>query len=514
MKTILLITSLLFINLAHINSQPVQVLRPYQSPDTSIHPFKITDLKLVYQQRETKASAELKRLLLIQRAKVARNGFKYQVANTEVSELKMNDITGFKPISRSEILRLKSIQNNKAYNPEIATLLKNYKPAADASLPQFDSRNYLKMPQIRTQKCGSCWVYGTIGILEISYMAQQGFETKSMIDLSEKQVLGCSAAGDCDGGWHFKALEWLKNTNQKILSEESLKDDDYFPKKTTSPESEFVDVLCNVSQIKTGLIQVADWGIVQKEQDMDKVADEYDIKEAIIKYGAVATSIYASPVFQNFASTETFEENETEYKDSAVNHVVIIIGWNNTKQAWLIRNSWGNNWGDNGYAWIKFTTNHIGKHAVWAVAQRVTSRLQIPITENMPPVTLTGEFAAGTTFSNGSVITSPNGKYQLKNSNNSIWFSTKKENSTTSIMINPFNDYNSILKIFSSLPILGTSGNSPLYVMDKKGNVFTPFGDKPFSKLEITDSGNLIAYGKNNEIIWSLNPLPPKIRRK
>jgi hypothetical protein len=41
-------------------------------------------------------------------------------------------------------------------------------------------------------------------ILEISYMAQQGFETNSMIDLSEKQVLGCSAAGTCDGGWHLK----------------------------------------------------------------------------------------------------------------------------------------------------------------------------------------------------------------------------------------------------------------------------------------------------------------------
>jgi hypothetical protein len=68
----------------------------------------------------------------------------------------------------------------------------------------------------------------------------------------------------------FKALEWLKNTNQKILSEESLKDDDYFPKKTTSPESEFVDVLCNVSQIKTGIIQVADWGIVQKEKTWTK----------------------------------------------------------------------------------------------------------------------------------------------------------------------------------------------------------------------------------------------------
>jgi hypothetical protein len=60
MKTILLITSLLFINLCPINSQPVQILRPYQSIDTPTHPFKITDLKLVYQQRETKASPELK----------------------------------------------------------------------------------------------------------------------------------------------------------------------------------------------------------------------------------------------------------------------------------------------------------------------------------------------------------------------------------------------------------------------------------------------------------------------
>ena len=32
--------------------------------------------------------------------------------------------------------------------------------------------------------------------------------------------------------------------------------------------------------------------------------------------------------------------------------------------------------------------------------------------------------------------------------------------------------------------------------------------------LGFIHTGNLIAYGKNNEIIWSLNPLPPKIRRK
>lgn len=485
------------------------------SSDTTINPFNISGLKKIYQTREAIASPELKRRLAQQRTVIARNGFKYQVANTGVSEYKLKDITGFTTTTRTEILRIRDIQKNKPYNSEIAERLKNYKPPADASLQEFDARNYIKIPAIRQQKCGSCWVYGAISLLEISYMAQLGYSTNTTIDLSEKQVLGCSTAGSCDGGWHFKVYEWMKNTNQKLLSEQNLKDDDFYPKKSSSPDAGFVDLNCNVASVKSGFIQLLDWGIVQKDKDLDKIADEYDIKEAIIKYGAVATSLYASPAFQIYASSEPFEENESAYKDSAINHVVTIIGWDNKKQAWLIRNSWGTAWGDDGYGWIKFTTNHIGKHAIWAVAKPVINRLNLPNSDKETAVTLTGELLSGIIFPEGSKLNSPNGKFELSVSNNMIWLKENHDGGGyKSSAINPFNDYNIISKLYSYKPLSGSNGKSIFYVEDKSGNIFTPFGDNPFSKLVLTDYGNLIAYGPDEKILWSLNPVPPKIRRR
>ncbi len=515
MKTILLITLIFLTAEGFSQTAPIPRRRITATADTSIKPFNIASLKRVYQLREATASPELKRSLFQQRAMIARNGFKYQVANTEVSEKKLKDITGLSKISRSEIIRLQNIEKSKPYNPDVAALLKNYKPTADASQQQFDARNYIKIPEVRAQKCGSCWVYGAIGLLEISYMAQKGYGTTVTIDLSEKQVLGCSAAGTCDGGWQFKVYEWMKNSNQKLLMEESLKDDDNFPKKTTDPNAGFVDVPCNVATIKKGYAELADWGIVQKDKDLDKVADEYDIKEAVVKYGAVAVAIYASPVFKSLASADTFEETEAAYKDSAINHIVIIVGWDNKKQAWLIRNSWGKNWGDDGYGWIKFTTNHIGKHAIWAVA-KIPPPLRIPpiMSENLQPVTLTGELLPGHQFPAGSILSSPSGIYSFKNSNNNIWLTKRYENSSHSEKINPFNDYNSIVKLYSNLPVIGSGATGPLYVQDEQGNIFTPFGNKSFKKLVITDGGNLIAYGNDESILWSLNPVAPRIRRK
>ena len=478
--------------------------------------FNIANLKKVYQVREATASPELKRQLMQQRSMIARNGFKYQVANTGVSENILKDIAGFAKISRSEILRLRDIDKNKPYNPNVAAFLKNYKSPADASLSSFDARNYINIPEIREQKCASCWVYAAVGLVEIGYMAQKGYGTLSSIDLSEKQVLGCSAAGTCDGGWHFIALEWMKNTNQKLLLEEALKDDEGIPKKSIATDAGFVEVLCSVADVKKYFVQVADWGIVQKDKDLDKVADEYDIKEAVVKYGAVAVSLYASQVFQSYASAETFEENEIAYKDSAVNHAVIIIGWDNKKQAWLIRNSWGTNWADGGYGWIKYTTNHVGKHAIWGVAKIPPPlRIPIPVSEKITPAILTGELLPGIQFSIGSILSSPNGMYELKNMKNLIWLSTKIQNGLTSIeLINPFNDYSDIYKLYSDIPVIGSTAASPFYLQDIQGNLFTPFGNKPFKKLVITDGGNLIAYGTDDSILWSLKPVPPKIRRK
>ncbi|WP_447984695.1 C1 family peptidase [Nitrospira sp. Nam74] len=54
----------------------------------------------------------------------------------------------------------------------------------------------------------------------------------------------------------------------------------------------------------------------------------------------------------------------------ATNHAVVIVGWDDEKGAWRVRNSWGTGWGESGYAWVKYNNNAIGWDTVWAVAKK------------------------------------------------------------------------------------------------------------------------------------------------
>ena len=48
-----------------------------------------------------------------------------------------------------------------------------------------------------------------------------------------------------------------------------------------------------------------------------------------------------------------------------VNHAITIVGWDDSKKAYLVKNSWGKKWGQDGYVWVGYGYNNIGFGAAW-----------------------------------------------------------------------------------------------------------------------------------------------------
>ncbi|MDY7008249.1 MAG: C1 family peptidase, partial [Cyanobacteriota bacterium] len=79
----------------------------------------------------------------------------------------------------------------------------------------------------------------------------------------------------------------------------------------------------------------------------------------------VVSAVYMTDVFHAYKGGVY---NENAY--GTPNHAVTIIGWDDRKRAWLVKNSWGTDWGEDGYIWIAYNTNRIGYGAAWVDARK------------------------------------------------------------------------------------------------------------------------------------------------
>ncbi len=223
------------------------------------------------------------------------------------------------------------------------------------SIPNSWDWRYIKgfdwTTSIRDQgNCGSCWAFAALGALESVINIA---ENKSYLnhDLSEQYILSClSSAGSCNGGWVSEAYRSIKSTSEEgnnyngVIPETCMqyKSIDDFP--CSSKCSDWIDKL----------VPISDYGIMYNPS-----IDE--VKQIIIDNGPVAAFM---KVYYDFYSYEggIYSHSWGEYQGG---HAIVIVGFNDSGNYWVCKNSWGSIWGEDGWFNIAYGDSSIASIIYW-----------------------------------------------------------------------------------------------------------------------------------------------------
>ena len=221
-----------------------------------------------------------------------------------------------------------------------------------SKLSAFSWLDENKMTPIKFQGiCGSCWTFTSAAVCESSILINSG----EALDLSEQNVLDCSTgpdgrkAGSCDGGWYGYVFDYYSKNRLVSETVNPYKGKSGFCKKSTSVP-----------------YRIKAWGYLREDAGIPTVNE---MKKALSTYGPIAACVKVTEAFQAYAGGIFDEHAKTSGKQD-INHAITIVGWDDSKKSYLIKNSWGEAWGEKGYMWIEYDCNNIGYGASWIVVEK------------------------------------------------------------------------------------------------------------------------------------------------
>ena len=227
-----------------------------------------------------------------------------------------------------------------------------------------DGVNYLthSLNQHLPQYCGSCWAHGAMSALADRIKIARNAEGED-INLSIQNVLNCGGdiAGSCHGGSTTRApIEFVKE--QGFIPFDTCQPYIACSEESTEGFCPHVDTTCSAANTCRTCDTFAGMGGACSEIDFFPNAtvaeygeiddgDIHKIMAEIYARGPVAAVINAEPIvaYKGGIFDDVSASTET-------NHIVSIVGWDNSSTDnphWIIRNSWGQYWGEMGYVRVE-----------------------------------------------------------------------------------------------------------------------------------------------------------------
>ncbi|RHY82987.1 hypothetical protein DYB37_008897 [Aphanomyces astaci] len=180
-------------------------------------------------------------------------------------------------------------------------------------------------------QCGSCWAFAAISAVETAMCLAS--PSKSLTKLSEQQLTSCdTATGNmgCQGGYPTNAINYVASTGVCSLEEYP-----YVSGSTTQDETCATSCTKKITGIKKAVnVAPGDAAVLAALQDRTIVVG--------VAAGNNEWKQYKSGVLNSCSTAD-------------LDHAVVIVGY--TDSHWKIKNSWGQEWGDQGFIYLRRTSD-------------------------------------------------------------------------------------------------------------------------------------------------------------
>lgn len=249
-------------------------------------------------------------------------------------------------LKKNELQRMMGLAVDKNRDVDFAGDLPNVKSELPPALDwrNKDGKNWVS-PILNQANCGSCVAFASIGVLETQYKISSFVPTFN-IKLSPQHLFACGG-GACERGW-------MPETAANFLMKKGVPDESCLP-YTSGATGE--DVACRASCADQSQRSVR----IANYSRPTRFFKNVEAVKAALQKGPVVTTLSVYSDFISYGGG-VYKHTTGDYLGG---HAISIIGYDDATRSFIIRNSWGEEWGEGGFGRVSYDDSSGVGHETW-----------------------------------------------------------------------------------------------------------------------------------------------------